>query len=182
MKVVTQCYRDKLENVRDNDIDHMIKSFQSEMKQRYIVHPSMVEKYKDDISFMVEIDNTWIEEVEPRIKFIEPIGYEMIVELIEGCVYIILESKKEMDFPRWGTYEEKVLELHYEFQIKERKKNVEKKIDSILKESSMTRDEFSQLKGIAMEMNASGQSEVIATTPIIVVAPFKGVTIAQPCV
>ena len=43
---------------------------------------------------------------------------------------------------------------------KESKKKVEKVIDSILKESGMTRKEFNKVKGIAMEMKASGQSEV----------------------
>ena len=44
MKVVTQCYQAKLENIKDNDIDWMMKSFQSEMKLRYKIPPSMVEK------------------------------------------------------------------------------------------------------------------------------------------
>ena len=46
----------------------------------------MVEKYKDDLCFMVEIDNTFMEVVIPRVKFIEPMGYEMSVEFIEGYV------------------------------------------------------------------------------------------------
>ena len=44
----------------------------------------MVEKYKDDIYFMVEIENTCMETLEQRFKFIEPISYEMSSELIEG--------------------------------------------------------------------------------------------------
>ena len=83
-------------------------------------------------------------------------GYEMSAKLIEGYVQIILESKKDIDFPRWGTYEEKVMEVHSKLQSKESKKNVEKNIDSILKDFGMTQDEFNQLKGIVMEMKASG--------------------------
>ena len=77
MKLVTQCYRLKPENVRDNDIDKMMKSFQSEMKLRYKIPPSMVEKYKDDFCFMVGTNNTYMEVVIPRVKFMEPMGYEM---------------------------------------------------------------------------------------------------------
>ena len=40
--------------------------------------------------------------------------------------------------------------------IKDSKKNVEKVIDSILKESRMTRKEFDEVKGISMEMKANG--------------------------
>ena len=45
----------------DKDIDKMMKNFQLEMKQRYRIPPSMVEKNKDEICFMVEIDTTYME-------------------------------------------------------------------------------------------------------------------------
>ena len=44
----------------------------------------MVEKYRYEICFMVETNYTYMEVVIPRVKFIEPMGYEMSVELIEG--------------------------------------------------------------------------------------------------
>ena len=53
--------------------------------------------------------------------------------------------------------------------IKDPKKKVEKVIDSILKESRMTRKEFDKVKGIAMEMKASGQFNILTPTPIEVV-------------
>ena len=70
-------------------------------------------------------------------------------------------------------------EVHSELHNKESKKNAENKIDSILEESDMTREEFNELKGIAMEMKASGQIEVIAATPIAVATPSEGITVAQ---
>ena len=76
--------------VRDYDINHMMKVVQSKMKKRYRIPPSLVEKYKQDICFMVEIDDTYMEAVVPRMKFIEPMGYEMSTKLIEGYVQIIL--------------------------------------------------------------------------------------------
>ena len=53
----------------------------------------MVEKYKDNLCFMVEIDDTYMEAVIPRVKFIEPMGYEMSAKLFEGYAQIILESE-----------------------------------------------------------------------------------------
>ena len=50
----------------------------------------MVEKDKDEICFMVETNNTCVEVVIPRVKFIEPMGYDMSIELIEGYAHIIL--------------------------------------------------------------------------------------------
>ena len=105
------------------------------MKLRFRIPPSLVEKYNDDIFFMVETDVTYMEAVEPRLKFIAPMGYEKIEQLIEEYEQIILEFERDMGCPRWGTYEEKVEEVHSEFHSKEIKKKLEKKIDAILKES-----------------------------------------------
>ena len=68
----------------------MMKGFQSKMKKRYRKSPSLVEKYKHDICFMVETEFTCMEAVIPRIKFIKPMGYEMSAELIEGYMKITL--------------------------------------------------------------------------------------------
>ena len=87
---------------------------------------------------MVEIDHTCMEVVVPRMKFIEPMGYEMSVELIEGYVQIILQSKVDTSCPRWGTYEEKVREVQSKQAAQDSKKKVKKVIDSILKESRMS--------------------------------------------
>lgn len=39
---------------------------------------------------MVEIDNTYMEVVKPRVKFIESMGYEMSEKITEGYAQIIL--------------------------------------------------------------------------------------------
>lgn len=44
----------------------------------------------------------------------------------------------------------------------------------------MTREEFNEIKGIALEMKVNGQTKIIAAMPITFAAPSKGVTIAQP--
>lgn len=93
----------------------------------------MVEKYKVDICFMVETDNTCMEALEPRVNFIKPMVYEMSEELIEGYVQIMLEIEKDTKCPRWGTYQEKMRKVHFDLHNKERKKKVEKVIDSILR-------------------------------------------------
>ena len=53
------------------------------MKKRYRIPPTLVEKYKDELCFMVETNFTCMEVVVPRVKFIEPMGYEMSKDLIE---------------------------------------------------------------------------------------------------
>ena len=84
MQLITRCYRSKLDTVRDSDIDRMMKSFQSKMKQRFRIPPTIMEKYNKEICFMVETNFTCMEVVTPRVKFNEPIGYEISVEVFEG--------------------------------------------------------------------------------------------------
>ena len=105
---------------------------------------------------MVEMDVTCMEVIVPRVKFIDPMGYELSEDVIEGYVKIILEFEKDKDTPRWGTYAEKIREVESKLYNKEIKKNVEKKIESILKEFAMTRQDYEEVKGIALEMKARG--------------------------
>ena len=65
MQIITRAYITKPETVRDNVIDRMMKSFQAEMKQRYRIPPVLVEKYKDELCFMVEIDFTFMGAIVP---------------------------------------------------------------------------------------------------------------------
>ena len=62
--------------------------------------------------------------------------------------------------------------------MKESKKKVDKVIDSILKQSRMSRKGFNEVNGIAMEMNATSQTELLTPTPIVVVGPTKEVIVS----
>ena len=79
--------------------------------------------------------------------------------------------ERDVECRRWGTYEEKIRKVHSELHSKEIKKNVEKKIESILKESGMTRKEFNEIKGIALEMKANGKTKVLVAIPIANATP-----------
>ena len=46
------------------------------MKKRFRIPPALVEKYKEDICFMVETNFTCMEVMVPRVMFIELMGYE----------------------------------------------------------------------------------------------------------
>ena len=100
-----------MEIVKDNDINKIMKAFQAEMKKRYRIPPAFVEMYKEEICFMVETNFTCMEVVIPRVKFIEPMGYELSAKLIEGYTQIILHSEIDSTCPIWGTYEEKIREV-----------------------------------------------------------------------
>ena len=155
MQTITYTYRRTKEIVKDSDIDKMMKGFQEKMKRRQKIPLALVEKYKEEIFFMVQTDFTCMEAVILRVKFIQPMGYEMSEELIEGYVQIILQSEIDSTCPRWGTYEEKIREVQSSQVAKDSHKKVKKVIDSILKESSMSHKEFEEVKGIGKEMKES---------------------------
>ena len=71
MQQITQAYRSRPELVRDSDLKWIMKSFQTKMKKRYRIPPTLVEKYKDELCFMVEIHFTCMEAIVPWVKFIE---------------------------------------------------------------------------------------------------------------
>ena len=64
---------------------------------------------------------------------------------------------------------------------KDTKKKVEKVIDSILKQSQMTRKEFFEVKGVALEIKVSGNIEILSPMPIVVDGPTEEVKIVQAC-
>ena len=106
----------------------------------------------------------------------------MSAQLIEGYTQIILHSKVDFEFPRLGTYTKKMKEVQTNMIDKDTKKKAEKVIDSILKELGMSRKEFEEVKGIALEMKASGKTEILIPIPIAMAGPTVEVTIAQPSV
>ena len=67
----------------NDSANFIIKTFQNEMRERYRVPPPMVEKFKDDICFMIDIGFTYIEVVEPRMLYVEPLGYDILEGEIE---------------------------------------------------------------------------------------------------
>ena len=111
MELITKYYRKQPKDKIPNEISRMVKYIQAEMKQRFKILKYVVEKNKDDICFMVEIDFTSMDVIEPREIFIQPMWYEVNEEFLEGYTKRILESKRDTEYPRWGTYEEKLSDV-----------------------------------------------------------------------
>ena len=71
---------------------------------------------------MVDIDFSYIETVVPKMFYVEPKGYKIIEEEIEGYVKTILDLDKDGEFDRLGTYEETIQEA-------------KKKVETLIKKS-----------------------------------------------
>ena len=101
----------------------------------------------------------------------------MIEDLIKCYEQIILKFDRDTGCPRWATYEEKMREFHMGLCSKEAKKKVEKKIQEILKESGMSREEYNEVLNVAKGFRSIGQSELLVPTPLVVATPKEEVTI-----
>ena len=55
---------------------------------------------------MIDTNFTYIELVEPRMLYVEPLGYEISKGEIEGYAKIILKYDKDEEFDMLGTYHE----------------------------------------------------------------------------
>lgn len=102
----------------------------------------MVDKYKEEIFFMDDTDFTYIKAFEPILLYIDPLGYEVTKEEIEGYIQEILKLETDEEFGRFGTYEEN---MQWAYQVKP-EKSAKRKIHSttknIMKETYMNPQEF----------------------------------------
>ena len=64
----------------DNVMNANFKEFKAIMHQRYRIPPQLVETYKNEICFPVLIDATLIQVAQPRVAWLEPMGYEINID------------------------------------------------------------------------------------------------------
>lgn len=99
---------------QDDDLVAFFTVFQRRMHERERIPRKMVEKYHNDITFLVSIDECMMEAMEPRTVWIPALGYEISEQEITSYVDILLRSLKDETKERYMTYEEKYMEVHME--------------------------------------------------------------------
>ena len=83
---------------------------------------------------MVDTIFSYVEEVEPRMLYVDPLVYKFIEEQIEGYVREILKSSPDEEFDRLGTFEEN-MQMAYQENIEE---STKKKVESIMGKAKLT--------------------------------------------
>jgi len=84
------------------------------MHSRERITKSVVEKYKNEIYFMVDTNQFLMEVVEPRIVWIMPMGYEVDEKILDMYAQHLLNKPKDDSVERFGTYEDLDVKLHVE--------------------------------------------------------------------
>ena len=126
--------------------------------------------YKDDICFRIDTSLTYMEEVTPRVLYVDPLGYEKIEDKIEGYAHEILKLELKSIFGRLGTYEEN-MQLAYQAKLKNSKNNrVDGAMKKIMEEEHITPQEFTIVRNIVSRMKKIGQENILFAPPLVVVS------------
>lgn len=86
------------------------------MHARERIPKLVVEKYENEICFMVDTDQCLMEDVEPRTIWIMPMGYEVDERVQDMYAQHLLSKPKDTSVERFGTYKELSLKLHVELR------------------------------------------------------------------
>lgn len=105
------------------------------MQEREGIPKFVVEKYQDNIFFMIYIDQCPMEAVETRTSWIMPMGYEVEKKILELNAQHLLNNSMDAFEERFGTYAEKRLKLHSQFKklklVRKARKEVKAYVESI---------------------------------------------------
>ena len=92
------------------------EDFKKSMKQRMRIHVTLVEKYYNDICFLVDIDYTFIQVVVPKVKWLRPLGYEINVDEASTTIIALLVEEIDKSVKIFGNYD--VMKSKVEMELK----------------------------------------------------------------
>lgn len=75
------------------------------MKKRLRILVSLVEKYYDDVFFLVDTVHTYVQEVIPRVRWLRPLGYEINVDEASVAIIALLVEEVDKEAIAFGNYE-----------------------------------------------------------------------------
>ena len=134
--IIEVCRRHLVDNILDSG-NLIMKRFQNEMRQRFRIVPTIVDKFKEDICVMVNTNFTYIQVVEHWETFLDPLGYELSDETIARYLDLLSKSEDQANY-RFGTNEEIIQSAHQESLEKLSHKKIEIIMKKFLIEASMT--------------------------------------------
>lgn len=73
---------------------------------------AIVDRFKEDICILVDIDHTYIQVVEPWEKFLDPLSYELSDDVAVGYIDLLLNSDKDKVKYQFGMYDEITQHAH----------------------------------------------------------------------
>ena len=118
------------------------------MKRRFRIAPTIVDRFKEDICSLVDIDHTYIQVVEPQETFLDPLSYELNDDIAFGCIYFLLNLGRDKEEYRFGTYDEITQSIDQSTLEKASHKKVESIMKKALSKARMTQSESEAIRKI----------------------------------
>lgn len=107
-KTIAEKINDYIEQMGDNfdaQMTSYFEDFKKSMKQRMRIPVSLIKQYEKEIFFLVDIDDTYIQEVIPRVRWLRPLGYELDVDQASATIVYLLVEEIDKNAKHFGTYD-----------------------------------------------------------------------------
>lgn len=106
---------------KQKNIDEYFQALKARMNKRVRLSQKIVNKYRDDICFVIKKDEIWMEAVIPRTIWVTEMVYEIDDHIIETYAKALLEAPNEPKEEVFGSAET----IESQIQSKKRVKKVE---------------------------------------------------------
>ena len=116
------------------------------MKQRFRISFAIVNRFKEDICILVDMDYTYIQEVEPQEKKLDPLSYELSDDVKICYIDLFLNSEKDKEKHKVGNFYEITQHAHQETLEKASNKKVESIMKKALSKARMSKSESEAMR------------------------------------
>ena len=99
------------------------------MRKRSRIGVSLVEKYYDDVCFLVDTDYTYVQAIISRVAWLRPLPYEVIIDEITTTITALLAEEVDKSDKVFGKYEEAKTQITFNLKIA----TLERKIKNMMK-------------------------------------------------
>ena len=101
----------------DSIMDIYFDTFKEKMNNRFRILEKLVSDYHDDICFMVDCDNVYIQAVRLRVVWVKPLGYEVNIDETRDIIEELINELVNPKALYFGTYEEAKMKIELEIKI-----------------------------------------------------------------
>ena len=91
-------------------------AFKEKMNNRFRIPKALVDDYQDDVCFMVNCDNVYIQAVKPRTVWVKPLGYEVSIDEIKDIIEDLANEPVNSKDAYFGTYDEAKARIELEIK------------------------------------------------------------------
>lgn len=151
-KQLTELFNTMGEN-KENNIHDFFQALKTKMKKRTRLSQKIVDKYKDDICFVIKKDEIWMEAVIPRTIWVIEMGYETDDHIVENYAKALLEAPNEPKEEVFGGAET----IEKQIQSKKRVKKVEAFVRKGSRQAKAIREDVLKKIGITEDELAAPQ-------------------------